>query len=42
MVVISPQIEENTLTLRHFCELPDYCYLDIGTMGKVQHFMNCY
>lgn len=42
MVVISSQIEENTLTLRYFCELRDYCYLGIGTMEKVGHFRNCY
>lgn len=36
MVVISSQVEENAVTLRHFCEPPDY-YLDIGTGEKVEH-----
>lgn len=41
MVVISSQVEENAVTLRHFGELPDY-YLDIGTGEKVGHFTDCY
>lgn len=41
MVVISSQVEENAVALRHFRELPDY-YLDIGTREKVGHFTVCY
>lgn len=33
MVVISSQIEENTVTSRYICELPSY-YLNIGTTEK--------
>lgn len=41
MVCFSSQVEENAVTLRHFCELPDY-YLDIGTREKAGHFTVCY
>lgn len=38
MVCFSSQVEENAVTLRHFCELPDY-YLGIGTREKAGHFL---